>query len=697
MEITVPDIGHFVDVPVIEVHVAAGDVVAAEDPLITLESDKATLDVPASAAGTVTEVAIRVGDRVSAGDLILRLDAAPVSGVPAAAPVRERVTEDAAPAPAEPPGYGSPSGIYEVIEVTVPDIGHFVDVPVIEVHVAAGDAIASEDPLITLESDKATLDVPAPVAGTITAVRVAVGDHVSAGHVIADLRTGETAVPEPDVAEPAVTEPAALVQPPPAASAGAGQRSAPGDVAAEVLVLGGGPGGYTAAFRAADLGKKVVLVDRWPTLGGVCLNVGCIPSKALLHAARVIAETKEMSEHGIAFGPPAIELGKLRAWKDGVVGRLTGGLAGLARQRKVTTIRGYGRFSSPHQLQVELAGGGVTTVDFEQAIIAAGSEPLTLPFIPSSDPRVLDSTGALQLGGVPERLLILGGGIIGLEMATVYHELGARVTIAELMDQLIPGADKDLISPLAKRVTRQYENIYLKTKVTGVEARPEGLVVSFDGQKAPATDTFDRMLVAVGRSPNGKLIGAENAGVTVDDRGYIPVDKQLRTSAAHIFAIGDIIGQPMLAHKAMHEGKVAAEVTAGKNSVFDARVIPSVAYTDPEVAWAGVTENEARAAGVKYGKGVFPWAASGRSLTLGRSEGLTKVLFDEGSGRAIGCGIVGPNAGDLIAEAALAIEMGADAADIGLTIHPHPTLSETVALAAEAFEGTITDLYLPRR
>jgi dihydrolipoamide dehydrogenase len=702
VDITVPDIGHFVDVPVIEVHVAAGDVVAAEDPLITLESDKATLDVPASAAGTVSEVAIRVGDRVSAGDLILRLDAAPAAGVSAAgvsaaAPVRERVTEDAAPAPVEPPGYGSPSGIYEVIEVTVPDIGHFVDVPVIEVQVAAGDVVASEDPLITLESDKATLDIPAPVAGTITTVRVAVGDHVSAGHVIADLRTGETVVPEPAAPEPAVPEPAALVQPRPAAPAAARQRSAPGDVAAEVLVLGAGPGGYTAAFRAADLGKKVVLVDRWPALGGVCLNVGCIPSKALLHAARVIAETKEMSEHGIVFGAPAIELGKLRAWKDGVVGRLTGGLAGLARQRKVTTIRGYGRFSSPHQLQVELADGGVTTVDFEQAIIAAGSEPLTLPFIPSSDPRVLDSTGALELGGVPERLLILGGGIIGLEMATVYHELGARVTIAELMDQLIPGADKDLISPLAKRVTRQYENIYLKTKVTNVEARPEGLVVSFDGPKAPATDTFDRMLVAVGRSPNGKAIGAENAGVTVNDRGYIPVDKQLRTSAAHIFAIGDIIGQPMLAHKAMHEGKVAAEVAAGKNSFFDARVIPSVAYTDPEVAWAGVTENEARAAGVTYGKGVFPWAASGRSLTLGRSEGLTKVLFDEVTGRAIGCGIVGPNAGDLIAEAALAIEMGADAADIGLTIHPHPTLSETVALAAEAFEGTITDLYLPRR
>ena len=463
MDITVPDIGHFLDVPVIEVHVTAGDVVAAEDPVITLESDKATLDVPASAAGTVSEVAVRVGDRVSAGDLILRLDAAPASGGPAAAPVRERVTEDAAPAPAEPPGYGSPSGIYEVIEVTVPDIGHFIDVPVIEVHVAAGDVVAPEDPLITLESDKATLDIPAPVAGTITAVRVAVGDHVSAGHVIADLRTGQQPVPE-----------AAEAEPRPAAAAST--AAAPGDITAEVLVLGAGPGGYTAAFRAADLGKKVVLVDRGPALGGVCLNVGCIPSKALLHAAKVIAETKEMSEHGIAFGAPAIDLDKLRAWKDGVVGRLTGGLAGLARQRKVTTIRGYGRFTSPHQLQVELAEGGATTVGFEQAIIAAGSEPLTLPFIPASDPRVIDSTGALELGEVPRRLLVLGGGIIGLEMATVYHELGAKITIVELMDQLIPGADQDLVSPLAKRVARQYENVYLKTKVTDVQAGPEGLV-----------------------------------------------------------------------------------------------------------------------------------------------------------------------------------------------------------------------------
>jgi dihydrolipoamide dehydrogenase len=470
---------------------------------------------------------------------------------------------------------------------------------------------------------------------------------------------------------------------------------------AEVLVLGAGPGGYTAAFRAADLGKQVVLVDSEPALGGVCLNVGCIPSKALLHAAKVIADARDMGSNGLSFGTPSIDLSRLRAWKDEVVGRLTGGLAGLARQRKVTVIRGYGRFASPHQLRVELADGGVVSVDFEHAIIAVGSEAARLPFMPASDPRVMDSTGALDLAEVPRRLLVIGGGIIGLEMATVYHELGARITVVELLDQLIPGTDRDVVAPLAKRIGRQYENIFLRTRVTAVQSGPDGLTVTFDSAsdraKAPATDTFDRILVAVGRRPNGAVIDAERAGVTVDPSGFIAVNKQMRTGVPHIFAIGDVVGQPMLAHKAMHEAKVAAEVIAGKSSYFDVRAIPSVAYTDPEVAWAGVTENEARTAGVAYGKGVFPWAASGRSLTLGRSEGLTKVLFDEPTGRVIGCGIVGPSAGDLIAEAVLAIEMGADAADVALTIHPHPTLSETVGLAAEAFEGTITDLYLPRR
>ncbi len=540
MEIRIPDLGDFADVPVIEVHVAAGDTVAAEDPLITLESDKATMDIPAPAAGTVSELRVSVGDRVSAGDVIGQLqggaDAAP-------APAAMSVAEDATEEPIEPPAYGSAAGVYETIEVAVPELGDFADVPVIEVHVAPGDTIAAEDPLITLESDKATMDIPAPAAGTIAGLRVTVGDRVSAGHLIADLRTGEALVPE--AAADAGRAGAGRVG---AGLAGAGvaaSAAAPagerGDVQADVLVLGAGPGGYTAAFRAADLGLDVVLVDREPTLGGVCLNVGCIPSKALLHAARVIAETKEMSEHGLSFGPPDVDLDKLRAWKDGVIGRLTGGLAGLAKQRKVTTIRGHGRFTSPHQVRVDLADGGTTTVDFAQAIIAAGSEPLTLPFIPE-DQRIVDSTGALALDGIPERLLVLGGGIIGLEMATVYHELGAKVTVVELMDQLIPGADKDLVSPLAKRITRQYENIYLRTRVTAVQARPEGLEVSFEGGKAPATDTFDRILVAVGRRPNGQLIGAEQAGVAVDERGFITVTKQMRTSVPHIFAIGDVVG-----------------------------------------------------------------------------------------------------------------------------------------------------------
>ncbi|MEW6474238.1 MAG: dihydrolipoyl dehydrogenase [Actinomycetota bacterium] len=470
----------------------------------------------------------------------------------------------------------------------------------------------------------------------------------------------------------------------------------------ELLVLGAGPGGYAAAFRAADLGLAVTLVERWPALGGVCLNVGCIPSKALLHAARVISETKEMAPHGLTFGDPAIDLDKLRAWKDAVVTRLTGGLSGLARQRKVTVVTGAGRFVSPTELAVTAEDGSQSTVSFRQAIIAAGSEAVTLPFLRRDDPRIIDSTGALELSRIPERLLVIGGGIIGLEMGTVFSAFGARVTVVELLDQLIPGADPDLVKPLATRLRASVENIYLGTRVTGArDGAGDGaagrLEVQLDGPGAPATDTFDQILVAVGRRPNGGTIGAETAGVQVDEWGFISVDKQMRTSAAHIFAIGDIVGQPMLAHKATHQGHVAAEVAAGRNAWFDARVIPSVAYTDPEVAWVGTTETEAKAAGVAYGKATFPWAASGRSLTLGRTEGLTKLLFDEGSGRLIGCGIVGPNAGDLISEAALAIELGADAADVALTIHPHPTLSETIGLTAEAFEGTITDLYLPKR
>jgi dihydrolipoamide dehydrogenase len=692
IEIRLPDIGDFTGVPVIEVHVAPGDQVAVDDPILTLESDKATMDIPAPQAGTVRELRVGVGDEVSQGDVLMTLDATGAESGPAGGAAPEHLTEEASPATSEPAGYGSPAGVYERLQVRVPDIGEYENVPVIEVHVAPGDTISAEDPLLTLESDKATMDVPAPVAGTVAGVRVGVGDTVSEGDVIVELQTGQETGATPTAPAEA---PAQAAAPAPVAASAEGIEA---DVSAEVLVLGAGPGGYSAAFRAADLGKSVVLVDSSPILGGVCLNVGCIPSKALLHAARVIAETKEMAEHGLAFGEPAVDLDKLRDWKESVVRRLTNGLAGLAKQRKVKVVTGYGTFASPNHLEVSGGDGGSrTVVGFEQAIIACGSEPVTLPFIPHDDERVIDSTGALELGGVPERLLVVGGGIIGLEMACVYSELGSRVTIVELLDQLIPGADKDLVNPLFKRISKSYDAIYLTTKVTQVDAEADGLVVHFEGAKAPETATFDQVMVAVGRRPNGRAIGAEKAGVAVDERGFISVDKQQRTNVPHIFAIGDVVGQPMLAHKAVHEGHVAAEVAAGKPSYFDVRGIPSVAYTDPEVAWVGVTETEAKAAGVKYGKGSFPWVASGRSLSLGRDEGMTKLLFDEATHRLIGAAAVGPNAGELIAETALAVEMGADATDIGLTVHPHPTLSETVGMAAEAFEGTITDLYLPKR
>jgi dihydrolipoamide dehydrogenase len=470
------------------------------------------------------------------------------------------------------------------------------------------------------------------------------------------------------------------------------------DIRTQVAVLGAGPGGYTAAFRAADLGAKVVLVERWPVLGGVCLNVGCIPSKALLHAAKVVDDAADMAAHGISFGTPRIDLTKLRDWKTSVVQRLTGGLAGMAKQRKVTVITGLGAFASPNVLEVTGQDGTKQKISFDKAIIAAGSEAITLPFIPHDDKRVIDSTGALALADIPKRLLVLGGGIIGLEMATVYAALGSRVTIVELMDQIIPGADKDIVTPLSKRLSKKVESVRLKTKVTAVKAEANGLRVTMEGADgATSEDIFDKLLVAVGRKPNGKLIGADKAGVQVDAHGFIAVDKQMRTNVAHIFAIGDVVGQPMLAHKATHEAKVAAEVACGQKSAFDAKVIPSVAYTDPEVAWVGVTENDAKAQGLKYGKASFPWAASGRALSLGRDEGLTKAIFDEDTKRLIGVGIVGVGAGDLIAEAALAIEMGADAEDIGMTIHPHPTLSETIGMAAELFEGVITDLIPPKK
>ncbi len=584
-----------------------------------------------------------------------------------------------------------------LIEIKVPDIGDFKEVEIVEILVQPGDAVAQEASLATLESDKASMEVPSSDSGVVKELRVQVGEKVSEGSVLLLLET-EVAATSPEIFQPKiVAEPSQTAPPISPATPEAGVFAGEADLSCEVLVLGSGPGGYTAAFRAADLGKQVVLVERYESIGGVCLNVGCIPSKALLHAAKVIDETKAMREHGIEFGPPQFDLDKLRGWKDRVVKQLTGGLKQLSKQRKVKLVTGVGTFLDPHHLQARVADGSATTIHFEHAVIAAGSQSVNLPFLPN-DPRIIDSTGALELRGIPEHLLVIGGGIIGLEMATVFHALGAKITVVEMLDSLMAGADKDIVRPFQKTIGKLYENIWLETRVTAVAAQKKGLKVTFEGKHAPEQPlVFDRILSAVGRSPNGKKIAANQAGVVVDERGFIAVDSQMRTNVPHIFAIGDIVGQPMLAHKATHEGKVAAEVISGMKSHFDARVIPSVAYTDPEVAWVGVTETEAKAQGIKIGIGRFPWAASGRSLSLGRSEGLTKVIFDERTERVIGAGIVGPNAGDLIAEVALAIEMGCEASDLGATIHPHPTLSETIAFAAETFEGTITDLYLPKR
>jgi dihydrolipoamide dehydrogenase len=572
--------------------------------------------------------------------------------------------------------------VSDAMEVRVPDIGDFTDVPVIEIHVAAGDEVSREDPLVTLESDKATMDVPAPLAGTIKQLQVKIGDRVSEGSVLLTLDT-DGAGPARDSAPAAEAPPAqaAVIDEPPA-------PPADGDHDTQVLVLGSGPGGYTAAFRAADLGLHTMLVERYETLGGVCLNVGCIPSKALLHAARVVAEAEEMSARGITFGKPKIDVEELIAWKESVVDKLTGGLSMLARQRKVEVITGTAKFDGPHSLAV-----GDRTVTFDNCVIAAGSQSAMLPDLPD-DPRIIDSTGALTPTAVPKRMLVIGGGIIGLEMATVYDAIGSAVTVVELLDQLIPGCDPDLVKPLAKRISERYDAIKLETSVTSVKSQKSGLKVELsDG----TTATFDAILVAVGRTPNGHAIDAAAAGVDVDERGFIAVDRQMRTNVPWIYAIGDIVGGPMLAHKASHEGKVAAEVIAGQNVQFDARAIPSVAYTDPEIAWMGLTETDAKAQGIEYEKATFPWSASGRALGLGRDDGQTKLLFEPGSKRLLGAGAVGVNAGDLIAETVLALEMGADAEDIGLTVHPHPTLSETIAFAAEMAAGTITDLMPPRQ
>jgi dihydrolipoamide dehydrogenase len=602
------------------------------------------------------------------------------------------------------------------IELKVPDLGGSHDVPVIEILVKVGDTVEKDQSLITLESDKATMDVPATQAGTIVELKVKVGDEVNDGSVIALIEAaGDAGKPEADkvvgqavtkdAPAPAVPSPApappkqtvAAPAPVPTASVkAAGDSGRKADIECQLVVLGSGPGGYTAAFRGADIGLDTVLVERYESLGGVCLNVGCIPSKALLHAAAVIDEAAAIEAHGITFGKPTIDLDKLRSFKEKVVGKLTGGLAQMAKARKVRTVTGVGMFISPNEMEVQTAEG-TKLIRFQNAIIAAGSQSVKLPSFPWDDERVIDSTGALELSDVPKKLLVVGGGIIGLEMATVYAGLGSEVTVVELADQLMPGADFDLVKPLQGRIAKRYKGIHLKTKVVEAKATKKGIEVTFDGESIPETTVYDRVLVSVGRSPNGNKIGADKAGVEVSERGFIPVDRQMRTNVKHIFAIGDLVGQPMLAHKATHEAKVAAEAAAGPKSFFDARVIPSVAYTDPEIAWVGVTEREAKEKGLKIGVGKFPWAASGRAIGIDRTEGFTKLLFDEETHRIVGAGIVGPHAGDLISELALAIEMGAEAGDIGRTVHPHPTLAESVGMAAEVYEGTITDLYIPKK
>jgi dihydrolipoamide dehydrogenase len=656
VDLTVPDIGNFEDILVVDVLVKKGDTLGVDAPLVTLETDKASMDVPATAAGTVTEVLLKAGDKVSKGTVIARVDTDAGAG--------------------EGGGAGKSGGAQDSS-----DEGEFS---------AAFDADELErtvtQPVLTQggAAGSAGRGAGGSAAGAASSAGGGSSGAGSAGNGTANASVearnegpGDTVrMPAPDLSR-------------------FNRAEVEFNRSTQLLVLGSGPGGYTAAFRAADLGMKVTLVERWSSLGGVCLNVGCIPSKTLLHAAKVIEDAESMNAHGISFGKPSIDLDKLRGFKNGVVNKLTGGLRVLAKQRKVEVVQGVGRFVSPNVVEV-MGSSGSDRIHFDACIIAAGSEAIKLPGLPT-DQRVMDSTDALELPEFSGGLLVIGGGIIGLEMACVYDGLGSRVSVVELTPGLMPGADPDLVRPLEKRIKGRYEAILTGTKVTKVEPLLEGLRVTFEGEKAPSPQVYDRILVAVGRVPNGKNIGAENAGVTVTDRGFIPVDKQMRTNVPHIFAIGDIAGPPLLAHKAMHEAKVAAEVAAGHKAAFDARVIPSVAYTDPEIAWVGLTETDAKAKNIPYKKGQFPWVANGRSLSLGREEGFTKLLFDPESHRVLGGGIVGTNAGDLISEIALAIETGCDAADVGLTIHPHPTLSETVAGAADAFEGTLTDLFIPKR
>lgn len=585
------------------------------------------------------------------------------------------------------------------IEIKVPDLGGASDVEVIEILVSVGDEIAQEDSLVTVESDKASMDIPSSSAGKVTAININIGDTINENDVIVTIEAATDSVAAgPDKkAEPASTSAPASSPAPTAVQQAAPAPSGNASSHADLVVIGSGPGGYTAAFRAADLGLNVTLIEKYDSLGGVCLNVGCIPSKALLHSAAVISEARAMEKHGISFGKPKIDIDKLRHFKESVISKLTGGLAGMAKARKVNVVNGYAKFTSANTLSIDNTEG-TSSISFDKAIIAVGSRVTVFPMFETDDPRVIDSTGALELREIPKNMLIVGGGIIGLEMATVYSELGTEVSIVEFMPQIIPGADKDLIAPLQKRIKSLVKEVMTNTKVERIETLKKGIKVHFanaDDSKGPAPQTYDYVLVATGRRPNGDLIDAHNAGVNVDERGFIAVDQQMRTNVDHIFAIGDLVGQPMLAHKATHEAKVAAEVCAGMKSGFEANVIPSVAYTDPEIAWVGLTEIEAKAKKIDYETGVFPWAASGRAIGNDRTEGKTKLLFDPKTDKVLGGGIVGQNAGDLIAEVALAIEMGADATDIGLTIHPHPTLSESVAMAAEVYEGTITDLYIP--
>lgn len=686
IELKLPNIGDFDSVDVIEVLVNVGDVVEIDQTLLTLESDKASMDVPAEISGKITQILVKVGDQVKEGDVIALLEASEAAK-PAAEPTPEATAEPAPKATAlQEIVAAAPAAATatQVIDIKVPNIGNFDSVDVIDVAIAVGDKIAVDQNLLTLESDKASMDVPAEVDGVITEVLVKVGDQVKEGTTIARATVGAAAAPQAKSEAPKAQEPVVEI---------AAATAAPANVEFDVVVIGAGPGGYSAAFRAADLGLKVALIERYATLGGVCLNVGCIPSKALLHVVKAKEEAEiHLKNAGIYFDAPRVELDEIRNYKSSVINKLTGGLAGMAKMRKVDVIQGMASFKDDHHLDIALADGTNRTLSFDKAIIAAGSHPIKLPFMPV-DPRIIDSTGALELRELPKRMLVIGGGIIGLEMATVYSNLGSEVEIVEFTEGFIPGADRDLTKVFEKYNKERFSKLMFKTKVVGAEALPEGIKVKFEGDNAPSEDqVYDYVLVAIGRAPNGLKLDAQNAGVNVTDRGFINVDKQMRTNVGNIFAIGDIVGQPMLAHKAVHEAHVAAEVCAGHKRFFDIKQIPSVAYTDPEISWAGLTETQAKAEGIAYEKSVFPWSASGKALASSREEGLTKLIFDPETKVILGGAVVGINAGDLIGEIAFAIEMAADVTDIAHTIHPHPTLIESVGMAAEAAEGACTDL-----